>query len=704
MTRSYLLRAALAACLVFPTLATAGLQDVGPVDPVTGYPVWYRDGDGVALQLCLSDALNADGLPMCLDPASPDGIFPGSRGDENFWFLADAGIELPANPDHAFEGGRARLGLAVEAAYSVAMQRGDEVAFARFRVVMDAPVPGPYRIVFPFGERTLVAEQAGPRAIVHTEDIGIAPGFFEGALNGAIGPFLQWDSDHDRLVIVRAGRPTEYYIGDPNVEHTVTGSPYGTNYFRIEGPLGSNLDGQGNDFVQTPLFALLGQKYTVPIPRTLAVHRAVYATDGANLQLSVFAETEPASNLVLSGDGVPTLTLQSAPGGREYFGQATYTTATPPATVTLTNRSDDPPASMVVPVTDAVKVTAASYSFGVLHVEACTSDLTPGGPTLSVLGVELAPVGANGCTSGDLPMPVPPYRIAVESSKRGAALAFVDVIQFGNPEPPPPPPTIPGAQGPYAVTEDVAALLPVATIDDPLASIVILFPPAHGTVSVVAGGVAYTPAQDYFGLDSFAYAVQVGTEFSNVSTVSIDVAAVNDAPVAVNDTAVAVAGGQPITVNVLANDYDVDDSVLTIELVGTVEGATVVGNQIVYAPPTTAGVQTVQYRVLDAGGLSATGTLTVNVDAPANLIQITRAEYETAKSRWRVNGTTTFRGIVTVYNGTVVDPLRELGTAAIDATGAFQFDARGMPAPIGTPASVTVVAGDVAVTATVRVR
>lgn len=38
------------------------------------------------------------------------------------------------------------------------------------------------------------------------------------------------------------------YVGDPNVEHKVTGSPLGTNVFRIEGP---NIGGPGVDMIET---------------------------------------------------------------------------------------------------------------------------------------------------------------------------------------------------------------------------------------------------------------------------------------------------------------------------------------------------------------------------------------------------------------------------------------------------------------------
>ena len=43
---------------------------------------------------------------------------------------------------------------------------------------------------------------------------------------------------------------------------------------------------------------------------------------------------------------------------------------------------------------------------------------------------------------------------------------------------------------------------------------------------------SYTPAIDYFGIDSFSDKVSNGLLDSNVSTVSISVTPVNDAPVA----------------------------------------------------------------------------------------------------------------------------------------------------------------------------
>ena len=55
--------------------------------------------------------------------------------------------------------------------------------------------------------------------------------------------------------------------------------------------------------------------------------------------------------------------------------------------------------------------------------------------------------------------------------------------------------------------------------------------PAHGTLSAIAGGiVTYTPAANYNGTDSFTFRADDAEFSSNVSTVSLIVTPVNDAP------------------------------------------------------------------------------------------------------------------------------------------------------------------------------
>ncbi len=98
----------------------------------------------------------------------------------------------------------------------------------------------------------------------------------------------------------------------------------------------------------------------------------------------------------------------------------------------------------------------------------------------------------------------------------------------------------------------------------------------NGTVTLTPdGGFTYTPNPNFNGTDSFTYTASDGTAVSNVATVTITVAAVNDAPIAVNDLA-TTAEETAVSGNVLTNDTDVDaGTTLTATLVANVTNGTV---------------------------------------------------------------------------------------------------------------------------------
>ena len=70
---------------------------------------------------------------------------------------------------------------------------------------------------------------------------------------------------------------------------------------------------------------------------------------------------------------------------------------------------------------------------------------------------------------------------------------------------------------------------------DPLSAIMVTGV-AHGSLTLdPSGSFRYIPAPNYFGPDSFSYLVNDGFGDSNVATVAILVAAVNDAPIPATD-------------------------------------------------------------------------------------------------------------------------------------------------------------------------
>ena len=110
--------------------------------------------------------------------------------------------------------------------------------------------------------------------------------------------------------------------------------------------------------------------------------------------------------------------------------------------------------------------------------------------------------------------------------------------------------------------EDVATAvtLGAAGVDNSVLAFSVTQPPSHGLLSGTPPSVTYTPAPDYFGPDSFAFAATLSTpagpSTSQVATVSLNITAVNDPPVAGSDNA-ATAEDTTLSLSVatlMAND------------------------------------------------------------------------------------------------------------------------------------------------------
>ena len=165
-----------------------------------------------------------------------------------------------------------------------------------------------------------------------------------------------------------------------------------------------------------------------------------------------------------------------------------------------------------------------------------------------------------------------------------------------------------------AITIDVLAN--DTDVDGDTLSISAVGTPANGTAEIVDGKIVYTPNDDFNGTDSISYTVSDGAGGTDTATVSITVNPVNDAPVAVDDDA---SGDEDtaITIDVLANDTDVDGDTLSISAVGTPANGTaeVVDGKIVYTPNADFnGSDTFEYTVSDGKGGSDTAMVTVTVD------------------------------------------------------------------------------------------
>lgn len=257
-----------------PTTATVtGVDLPYPV----GYPIWYQENIGTITEPAggLKVTLCTPGDPMCIsdpiDPSVPAQVALRTGG-EGFWWSADATID--------YNGDDFDLILGLEATFGgdESLIDGNQIAFMRERIRIDTNVAGAgfYRITHPYGVRIYEATTAGPRGINETADIGITnPADPDGAFVGAmysLGPqLLKWTTfnANPALTDARLIKPdindptrTNYFVGDPAIEMTVTGSPTGNNFFRVEKLTSGTLDnGTWQTLGQTNLFAVSGQVF-----------------------------------------------------------------------------------------------------------------------------------------------------------------------------------------------------------------------------------------------------------------------------------------------------------------------------------------------------------------------------------------------------------------------------------------------------------
>ena len=141
--------------------------------------------------------------------------------------------------------------------------------------------------------------------------------------------------------------------------------------------------------------------------------------------------------------------------------------------------------------------------------------------------------------------------------------------------------------------------------------------PAHGTTGVASdGGVTYTPAANYHGVDRFTYVVSDPDGLTAEAAVEVTVLSVNDPPEAEDDEA-TTDEDMALTVDVLANDTDPDGDDLRVESVSApAHGTTGVASDggVTYTPAANYhGVDRFTYVVSDPDGLTAEAAVEVTV-------------------------------------------------------------------------------------------
>lgn len=688
----------LALSLTGSAYAQLAAVDPGPYTFATGkFPMWYQDNNLLSMELCQSRAASSR-VPvstppayMCIllaepgifDDAQPM-IFPDNWPPEAFWFLAETAIPQVGNSGYELDAYVAGIEAAFASENPI---DGDQASFARIRIRVSVPTAGTYTITHPYGVETVNVTTPGRRAINITRDIGIgAPGNFTGAINGDLGPFLRSVNGPYTEVNPDTGA-TETFVGDPNLNEAVTGSPFNTNFVRITGPAGT---------IQSNLFSLSGKVLDNRQQTQVDIDRATYRRTAAGVRAEVFAKADSSSSLCFRETiallpGPPATPCQTSLLGDNnglFFGQRLGSGPVPAViVVTATNPTGTTrPTAVSSKLTDVVKVQTARYSWDnhSLLIEATSSDevaipdmVAQGYGRLSKSGT------LQRVTVADLTQP--PATVTVKSAAGGSDTEAVVVVgtapDTGENQAP-----ISNADG-GSTSFGVPITLSVLTNDsDPDGNtplgITALTQPPTGQGSVVLSGTAavvYTPPAVVNAplTTSFTYKAQdaKGLASVNPATVTITVAP-NQAPTAVADSVATL--GVAIPINVLANDTDPEGNVplgvnsLTQPAAGRGTVSTD-GTVITYTPPatvTTAFTTTFTYIARDSfGALSTPATVTVQVSPrPAAETFTVTASTVQARSGGRFNWDFTGTSSVTTGNTITVQVSTPTGVVTLGST------------------------------------
>jgi hypothetical protein len=651
------------------------LSKVGPVGTADGFPTYYQDSNGLRLAHCFDGSALCGGVESPLpDPAAPVS-FPGNYPFESFYFLAQATVDLAG-------GGRGKFVATVEASFNSAdPQAGAQMTFSRIRFVIDAPTAGTYTVVHPYGKDTFDVTAPGPHAIFDTADIGISSGVFTGALGGRINPFLEWDTGPI------ADAQGNEFVGDPNTDHAVTGSPFGTNFFEIDGP---NVGGTGINSVSTNLFSLVGK---IDTNAGLDPGHPTYSRTTTNGGfVDVHATSDPGKSVKAQLPGGTSTTLRGEQDG-SYVARLPYTGTTPPTTVTVSNLSDKPQVVTHPKVTDLVTVTDATYDSDnqTLSVTAVSSDQAQP-PSMTVPGFGALAAGTQTLSpaipdAGDVATPAltgtvnvstqtfanvaaPPETVDVTSSAGGGVAARVRDIgsAFASD------PTSADAGSDQTVQQGQHVTL-------------------DGSASTNADTFAWTqtagPAVTLTGADQ---PVATFTAPTTASTLTFRLTAssgtnqsTDDINITVAPVAAPVANAGPDQTGVLVGNTAL------LNASASTGAATFAWTQVSGAHADLTGANTArasftmpasatplvfQVSVTGPGGAA---TDQVTITAQPDVLAVTRSEFGVSQAQWRIDGTASIldNNIVTVYlgngtNGAVI------GSAQVDPVdGTFDVRVRG---------------------------
>jgi VCBS repeat-containing protein len=318
---------------------------------------------------------------------------------------------------------------------------------------------------------------------------------------------------------------------------------------------------------------------------------------------------------------------------QNYSGPDTFTytisdgTGTATATVNLlVNNVNDAP----VAADDALTIAEDSSATA---VDVLANDTDPDGDSRTVTAVSQGANGAVVISAGGTGLTYAPkpnfagadtFTYTIEDGKGGTDTASVSITVTAVNDAPV------AVDDAFTANEDVVLTVLAPNVlsndtdpdgDAAALSAVVVSGPSRGTLTLNGNGsFTYAANENFNGTDTFTYKASDGSSDSNVATVTVTVASVNDAPEAGDDTA-STNEDVAVDIAVLANDNDPDGGAISVASVGAAANGTPTINadgSIKYTPNANYnGSDTFSYTVADSQGGSASARVTVTI-APVN--------------------------------------------------------------------------------------
>lgn len=355
------------------------VMKVGPINAVNKFPIWYKDRNGLRLQLKTNpkDPYSLISLADLPNPEKPV-AFPDNFPGEVYYYVVKAEMETGT-------GERAYFEVALVAGFENEIPvDGEQTVFGRLRIHITGLKPnGKYTVTHPYGVNTFIAKPIDDEVgeIRFTEEIGGMNGEDFGiAPDNSAFPFVQWDTNI-------APQAPIGYIGDPNVPHPVIGSIMidrlgeMQNFFRIEGPeIGVNSPHRATTIginpdhcIETRDFLVVGK---ISIICGMEVVRTTYSqSEQSRGFIDVFAIADESDQVIgVTGRGIILTKLEGE--NEQYFARVAYEGEYPPSMITVTNISDNDPASIVecMPIDSITAIARYDNNMKILTIKATSSD------------------------------------------------------------------------------------------------------------------------------------------------------------------------------------------------------------------------------------------------------------------------------------------------------------------------------------------